>query len=115
MADKGIVLFYDWLDVLKDIPPQEFKKMVLAIAEFRQNNTPPPTFNGKAKYIAPLIFGQLKTSMQKSSAGKLGAQGKWALSENSANGTSDGTPNGNANGRPAPCANSNANDQEQEQ
>lgn len=105
---KGILFFYDWLDAMSILNPKEFKEMVMAMADFQRNGTELPRLEGTSKYIAPLIFNQLRTRMEKANAGRAGALSKWGVQEELdggdidecaiafANGSESGTDGGHA-------------------
>ena len=60
-TEKGMLLFYDWVDALKCLNPEEMKKMLLAMVEYHRDGTPPPEFEGEgAKMISHFIFPQLR-------------------------------------------------------
>ena len=78
---KGILFFYDWLDAMSILNPKEFKEMIMAMTEFQRNGVELPKLEGTSKYIAPLIFNQLRTRMDKVSAGRAGALSKWGTGD----------------------------------
>ena len=105
---KGILFFYDWLDAMSILNPKEFKEMIMAMTEFQRNGVELPRLEGTSKYIAPLIFNQLRTRMDKVSAGRAGALSKWGVADETdgdcTEALADGTNDSDANGRASASA-----------
>ena len=70
--DKGLLFFYDWKPVFEELQPEDCKALILAMLEYKQNQTPPPEFTGAAKIAALLIFPAIDRSEKLSAAGRNG-------------------------------------------
>ena len=86
--DKGILIYYEWIEACESLSPSEFHKLFFAMVDYQQNGTPPPEFKGVTKIIATLIFSQLKRRIDTSKAGKASAS-KREQESNNANNTVD--------------------------
>ncbi len=72
--DKGILVYYEWIEACQTLSPAEFHKLFFAMVDYQQNGTPPPEFKGVTKIIATLVFSQLKRRVDTSRAGKASAE-----------------------------------------
>ena len=60
-TEKGMLLFYDWIEALKCLNSEDFKQMLLAMVEYHRDGTPPPEFESEgAKMISHFVFPQLR-------------------------------------------------------
>ena len=59
--EKGFHLFFDWIERLKELPPEDSIKIVYAIGEYYKNGIDPTEqFKGTLKVVAALMFDQIK-------------------------------------------------------
>lgn len=59
--EKGFYLFFDWIDRLKELSPEESIKIVYAICEYyRSGSDPTEQFEGTLKIVVALMFDQIK-------------------------------------------------------
>ena len=59
-TEKGMLLFYDWIEALNCLSGEDFKKMLLAMVEYHKEDTLPPQLEGTAGVIAHFIFPQIR-------------------------------------------------------
>ena len=59
--EKGFYLFFDWIERLKELPPEEAIRIVYAIGEYYKNDIDPTEqFSGALKIVVALMFDQIK-------------------------------------------------------
>ena len=136
--NKGILFFKEWMVSLAQLPPKEFKAMIIAMCEYQFNDVPPPKFTGKSAIVASIIFPCLQRRKEAAARGHKGAEARYGSANapveatptesqsssraatakqpssslsatDSANGTANSTANGSANGTANSTANSTAN------
>ena len=125
--NKGILFFKEWMVSLAQLPPKEFKAMIIAMCEYQFNDVPPPKFTGKSAIVASIIFPCLQRRKEAAARGHKGAEARYGSANapveatptesqsssraatakqpssslsatDSANGSANGTANGTANG-----------------
>ncbi|MBQ8408897.1 MAG: hypothetical protein IJY39_08545 [Clostridia bacterium] len=109
---KGILLFYDWMEVLETLSAKDYKAIISAIYKYQMFGTPPPEFVGKAKTISAFIFPQIERRKHLSEYGMMGACARYkrtdegdsekASASDKANSQANGQANGRAYGVPMP-------------
>ena len=75
-TEKGILLYNEWIEAMRDITPKEFKRLILAIYECQILDVPQPEFNGIAKSVASVIFPYVKKRKKQAERGKLGYEAR---------------------------------------
>ena len=136
--NKGILFFKEWMVSLAQLPPKEFKAMIIAMCEYQFNDVPPPKFTGKSAIVASIIFPCLQRRKEAAARGHKGAEARYGSANapveatptesqsssraatakqpssslsatDSANGSANGTANSTANGTANGSANGTAN------
>ncbi len=82
-TDKGILIFYEWLDAMDKLPPRQYKALLTAICRFQQKGEEPPVFEGYTAALASLIFPFLRRRRDKARAGKMGMHSRYELDDDS--------------------------------
>ena len=82
-TDKGILIFYEWLDAMEKLPPRQYKALLTAICRFQQRGEEPPEFQGNTALLASVIFPFLRRRCDKARAGRMGAYARHGLDEES--------------------------------
>lgn len=90
--NKGFITFFTHADLLRELPPDEFKRVVLAIynAAETSNFDVPDDFNSLEKVVFMAIIGDVERSInryeerrkKRSEAGKKGMASRWAKNKN---------------------------------
>ncbi len=73
-TDKGVLIFNEWFELMKQLSATDFKKLLVAMYEYQRYGKEPPQFKGKSELVATLVFPAIKRRISLSSAGKRGAQ-----------------------------------------
>lgn len=78
IKEIGLLLFYDWLDRMRDLPADEFKSAVYALSEYQRKGTDPVEgFNGSMRVLVGMMLDQIQRaesiSASRSASGKKGA------------------------------------------
>lgn len=84
--------YYDWIEPLKKVPSEDFKKLVIAMAEYHQSGKEPPSLEGYAGMAADFIFPQIKRSKQYAENGSKGG----ATTQSKALASTVGSTNGSS-------------------
>ena len=76
MARNGLVFFYDWSKPLSNLPPDDFKEMVLSMLEYSKNGGGVvPTFkSAEANISAQFFFPAIDRSMKNAENGAKGGK-----------------------------------------
>lgn len=82
-TDKGILIFYEWMNALDKLPPRQFKALLMAICHFQQNGAEPPEFQGNAALLADVIFPFLRRRCDNARIGRMGAYARHGLDKES--------------------------------
>lgn len=103
---KGFITFFSHADLLRELSPEEFKRVVLAIYESAEamDFVVPDDFNSLEKVVYKSIVGDVERSMnryeerrkKRSEAGKKGMASRWAK-KNKKDEKNDGENNKNNN------------------
>lgn len=80
---QGVLFNYEWIEVCKDLPPDDFKQLFFAIVDYQKNGTPFPVFTGTLKIISTLIFPCVQNRVESAILGKQGAIKRWESPPNS--------------------------------
>lgn len=65
IREMGLLLFYDWLQILKDLPAPDVVKIVFALSEYQQSGEDPAEkFDGAMRAVVSLMRDQLARSNQ---------------------------------------------------
>ncbi len=72
---------YDWLESFKELPDEDFKRLVLDIAEYQKNGGDVPEYTGSAKVIASFIFAQLKKRKKRGEINRNNINERWSKSK----------------------------------
>lgn len=78
-TEKGVLIFSEWFEAMKDLKVTEFKSMMYAIYRLQIFGEEPPEFQGKAGIIAAFIFPMIKRRMELSEYGSRGAAKRLAI------------------------------------
>ena len=78
-TEKGVLIFSEWFEAMKDLKVTEFKSMMYAIYRLQILGEEPPEFQGKAGIIASFIFPMIKRRMELSEYGSRGAAKRLAV------------------------------------
>ena len=82
-TDKGILIFYEWMDAMEKLPPKQYKALLTAICRFQQSGEEPPIFEGKSALLASIIFPFLRRRCDKARAGRMSAYARYGLDDES--------------------------------
>ena len=82
-TDKGILIFYEWLDAMEKLPPRQYKALLTAICRFQQKGEEPPEFPGYTGALASMIFPFLRRRYNSARAGRMSAYARYGLDEES--------------------------------
>ena len=82
-TDKGILIFYEWLEAMEKLPPRQYKALLTAICRFQQRGEEPPEFQGNTAILASLIFPLLRRRYNSARAGRMSAYARYGLDEES--------------------------------
>ena len=74
MKEKGMTLFYDWLEPLKELEADDFKNLIYAMAEYHQEGKTEVELSGMAQFASMFIFKQIDRQREKSVLGKTGGR-----------------------------------------
>ena len=101
--EKGVLIFYDWLDRLKEaqLASEDALSVIYALADYSRYGEDPVTkFQGPLQYAVGLMFDQIKRAEIKSSVLKENATSRWNKSnamQSDANAMQSDTTNTNTN------------------
>ena len=70
---EGLIVFYDWRTVFKQLSGKEARKLLLAMMDYKQYGIEPPEFTERTQAYADIIFSALERSMLCAEKGKKGA------------------------------------------
>ena len=82
-TDKGILIFYEWMEAMDKLPPRQYKALLSAICRFQQKGEEPPIFEGKSALLASVIFPFLRRRCDKARAGRMSAYSRYGLDDES--------------------------------
>lgn len=82
-TDKGILIFYEWLDAMEKLPPRQYKALLTAICRFQQRGEEPPVFEGYTGALASMIFPFLRRRCDRARAGRISMYARHGLDEES--------------------------------
>ena len=98
MAKKvGTTIYYDWIDPISDIPPEEFKPYILAVLDYERGAISEiPQFKSKearmaSKFMFPQIDRAKKNSINGSKGGSITQSKKIALTDGLTDGCNTNT------------------------
>lgn len=101
--NKGVLIYNEWFEAMRDLNPDDFKAVVLAIYDSQIHNTPPPEFEGVARAIAAIILPYIERRKQQARRGRAGAAARYSkegdqlpddtCATGAANSTADSTAN----------------------
>lgn len=74
--DKGVLIYNEWFDAMKNLNPKDFKALILAMYDYQIHDVPPPEFKGKSSIVSSMIFSYVKRRKQQAARGKLGAESR---------------------------------------
>lgn len=95
MARKnGMYFYYDWIPPMKKVPPEDFKRLIIAMLEYHKDGIEPPEFDGITGMAADFIFPQIERSKQYAENGSKGGKSTQGKIIASTNGSSKGLTNG---------------------
>ena len=72
MKQKGMLLYYDWIEPFSLVEDEDFKRLILAMLRYHAYGTKPPVFKGTAGIVAQFVFPQLDRAKKKAEAGQKG-------------------------------------------
>ncbi|MBQ7760924.1 MAG: hypothetical protein IJ400_02600 [Clostridia bacterium] len=73
MKQKGMLLYYDWIEPFSLVEEEDFKRLILAMLRYHAYGTKPPVFKGTAGIVAQFVFPQLERAKTNSENGRKGA------------------------------------------
>ena len=82
-TDKGILIFYEWLDAMDALSAKQFKLLLTSICRYQQTGEEPPIFKGNTAILASMIFPLLRRRYEKARAGRAGVYARYGLDEES--------------------------------
>ena len=82
-TDKGILIFYEWLDAMEALPAKQFKLLLTSICRYQQKGEEPPIFKGNTAILASVIFPLIRSRCNKARAGRAGMYARYGLDEES--------------------------------
>lgn len=82
-TDKGILLFYEWLEAMEKLPPKHYKALLTAIYRFQQKGEEPPEFEGYTGALAAIIFPFIRRRCDKARAGRMAMYARYGLDDES--------------------------------
>ena len=86
----GMYCYYDWINPLKKVPPEDFKELIIAMLEYHRDGTPPPVFGDITGVVADFIFPQIERSKKYAQNGAKGG----VVTQSKTIGLSNGSTNG---------------------
>ena len=82
-TDKGILIFYEWLDAMDKLPPRNYKALMTAICRLQQKGEEPPEFQGYSAALASIIFPFIRRRCDKAKAGRMAMYARYGLDDES--------------------------------
>ena len=82
-TDKGILIFYEWLEAMSSLPAKEYKLLLTSIFRYQQKGEEPPEFKGNSAILASIIFPYIRHRRDKARAGRMGMYARYGLDEES--------------------------------
>jgi len=82
-TDKGILIFYEWLDAMEKLPPKQYKLLLSAICRYQQKGEEPTTFEGYTGALASIIFPFIRRRCDRARAGRMAMYARYGLDDDS--------------------------------
>ena len=82
-SDKGILIFYEWLEAMEALSAKQFKLLFTSILRYQQTGEEPPEFKGNTAILASMIFPLVRRRCDKARAGRMGMYARYGLDEES--------------------------------
>ena len=73
-ADKGILLFSEWLEAMDNLSGKAYKELIRSIYRYQIYGEEPVEFKGEARTVAKIIFPCVKRRIAQSKGGKKSAE-----------------------------------------
>ena len=82
-TDKGILIFYEWLDAMETLSAKQFKLLLTSICRYQQKGEEPPIFKGNTAILASMIFPHIRRRCERARTGRTGMCARYGLDEES--------------------------------
>ena len=82
MKEKGMMMFFDWLDALEGLSGNDFKTLTYAMADYIKTGKTTRKLSQKAQFASMFIFKQLDRQKEKVALGKKGGRPRKDASSN---------------------------------
>ncbi len=76
--EKGFVILYEWLELLRELSGDEIKRLIFDLAEYEKNGIEPPEYTGSMKLVSHIIFSNIRERKKVTDVRRKCANVRWS-------------------------------------